>query len=139
MSTEVHYHSNYIAWQYPNLHPYFLYMVNKYQPLSEKYKKVGMMLHERLNYLYSINASWEDQQYVQNQIDKAYNYSFEIEQEFVWSDDEEEVDWRDDPPINHIFKSEIQFYSIDIEELCREAFKPERLMYQLSFDPNYDE
>ena len=31
------------------------------------------------------------------------------------------------------------YQRIDPEEICREAFKPERLMYQLSFDPDYNE
>ena len=43
--------------------------------------------------------------------------------------------------LKRIVHSEFNFkiHSIDPEELAREAFKPERLMYQLSFDPDYDE
>lgn len=42
---------------------------------------------------------------------------------------------------NRIIKSEFNFkiHIINLEELAQEAFKPERLMYQLSFDPDYSE
>ena len=108
MSVEVNYESKYYAGDYPNKHPYFQYMVNKYEPLANSYDRIGKMLLERLKYLDSIDASRVEKEHVKNQIDRAFTYSFEMQAEFVWSDDEE--DDYDSP--NHIFKSEVQFYSI---------------------------
>ncbi len=132
MSAEVNYQSEYYAADYPNKHPYFRYIVSKYEPLLESHERYRDMLYERLKYLYSIDASWEEQEHVKNQIDNAIAYSYEINEEFIWSDDEQDYDLSKNDSPNYVFKSRVQFYSIDLEELAREAFKPERIMYQLS-------
>lgn len=91
MSAEVNYQSEYYAADYPNKHPYFRYIVSKYEPLLESHERYRDMLFERLKYLDSIDASWEEQKHVKNQIDNVIAYSYEIYEEFIWSDDEQDL------------------------------------------------
>lgn len=112
MSREIEYEPDYYAADYPSEHPYFIYMAEKYQKIVDALQ-VGLIDRYRSERLEA--------------------YLFELNDEYIWSDDEELCE---EP--GFVSKREVKFYKHDLQELCAEAFKPSRVFYALSLDPDYE-
>jgi len=141
---EHRYDNEYLAYQYPPSHPYFKYMCEKYDSLKNINSRNIDLLSEHYEYLESINAPEFELDKIDEKIYNLENINSKYDLDYIWSDDEEEVDFINDyvkeKKINLIYrtKREIEFNIIDLEELAKEAFKPSRINYILSLNPDYE-
>jgi hypothetical protein len=138
------YSDKYFCYQYPPHHPYFKYICDKYYSLKKINSKNLDLLNQHVNYLYSINAPQDQINLIEDKIQDLIDLNGMYDFNYICSDDEEEVhfvnDYIDKKKLNlkYISKREIEFYILDKEELAKESFKPSRVNYILSLNPNYE-
>jgi hypothetical protein len=119
-------------------------MCEKYDSLKNINSRNIDLLSEHYKYLESINASDFELNEIDNKIHNLENINSQYDLDYIWSDDEEEVDFINDyvkeKKINFTYrtKREIQFKKIDLEELIKECYKPSRINYLLSINPDYE-
>ena len=120
----------YLAYEYSPNHPYFIYMVNKYEPIAAQMQIEVGILYDMIDNMNESTIECELLIKKRNELEHAL---MQMNIENIWSDDEEEACYIK----NYVHKRTIQFPQINLEELCQEAFKPSRVMYQYLIDPDY--
>jgi hypothetical protein len=132
------YSDEYYAFEYPEEHPYFEYMCNKYTKLVEINDKKIDLLINRFRYLNKIKAANYKIRKIENEIKKLEDLNELYEKNYI-EPAYEENDFIDAIETDVILnlKCYIEFFKIDKEELAKESFKPSRVNYILSLDPDY--
>jgi hypothetical protein len=93
---EHRYDEEYLAYEYPPSHPYFKYMCEKYDSLKNINSRNIDLLSEHYKYLESINASEFELDKIDEKIHNLENINSKYDLDYIWSDDEEEVDFIND-------------------------------------------
>ncbi len=104
-------------------HPYIRFLYKKYKLLKKVNEKNIDLLEGHRDYLESINSLEIEIDIIETKINNLNNINYEYNELYIWPYEYDE--------------GENRFNIIDKEELCKEAFKPSRVFYQMSLDPEY--